>query len=258
MLLEKRLEEIIKLVEKKGSVTVQELTEHLQASESTIRRDLSLLDEERKLNKVHGGATAVNAYYAKDLAVDYRKSLNREEKAEIAKYAASLIRPNDLVYLDAGTTTEWVIDFLTEKNAVYVTNAIGHAKRLVEIGCEAHILGGKIKLTTEAVVGIETISELEKYNFTIGFIGANGVSRRAGFSTPDMEEAMVKRKAVMQCRKPYVVADSTKLNQISQVTFAGIEDAELITTEVNHESFLDLMNIIAVRREKKDDLYGNI
>ena len=65
MLLEKRLGEILKLVEKNGSVTVQELTEHLKASESTIRRDLYLLDEEGKLNKVHGGATAIHMSYAR-------------------------------------------------------------------------------------------------------------------------------------------------------------------------------------------------
>ena len=101
--LEKRLEEILKLVEKNGSVTVQELTEHLQASESTIRRDLCLLDEEGRLNKVHGGATAINAYYAsgKDVEVEYRKNLSREEKTAIAKSAAPLIKAGDLVYPDA-------------------------------------------------------------------------------------------------------------------------------------------------------------
>ncbi|MCI8483195.1 MAG: DeoR/GlpR transcriptional regulator [Lachnospiraceae bacterium] len=254
MLLEKRLEEILKLVEKEGSVTVQELTERLQASESTIRRDLSLLDEEGKINKVHGGATAINAsYYAsvQDVEVEYRKNLNWEEKTEIAKYAASLIRPNDLVYLDAGTTTDRVIDFITEKQAVYVTNAIGHAKRLVEAGCEAHILGGKFKLSTEAIVGIETAAEMEKFNFTIGFIGTNGIDRRFGFSTPDIDEAMVKRKAVQQCRRPYILGDPGKFQQISPVTFAGIEDADLITTEITEDSYRDLSNIIEIKNERK-------
>ena len=144
-----------------------------------------------------------------------------------------------------------MVDFLAEKQAVFVTNAIGHAKRLVEAGCEAHILGGKIKLATEAVVGIETVSELEKYNFTIGFLGTNGISRKAGFTTPDMEEAMVKRKAIMQCRKPYILADSTKFNQISPVTFAGIEDAEVITSELTQEGYGDLDHIIEVAVGKK-------
>lgn len=251
MLLEKRLEEILKLVEQNGSVTVQELTEYLQASESTIRRDLYLLDEEGKVNRVHGGATAVNASYAgaRDVEVEYRRNLNREEKTEIARYAASLIKPGYLVYLDAGTTTDRVIDFITEKDAVYVTNAISHAKRLAEAGYEAHILGGKFKLSTEAIVGIETVSELEKFNFTIGFMGTNGISRKTGFSTPDIDEAMVKRKAIMQCHRPYILADSAKFNQISPVTFAGIEDAELITTEIKHGSFQDLKNIMEVTKK---------
>lgn len=247
MLLEKRLEKILKLVEENGSVTVQELTELLGASESTVRRDLVLLDEEGKVNKVHGGATAVNAYYAKDEDVEHRKNQNKEEKTDIARYAASLIQPDDLVYLDAGTTTERMIDFITERNAVYVTNAISHAKKLVEAGCEAHILGGKFKLSTEAIVGNETVSELEKYNFTIGFIGTNGVSRKAGFSTPDIDEAMVKKKAIAQCRKPYVLSDSNKFNQISPVTFAAFEDAVIITAEIKHNSYKGAKNIIELK-----------
>ena len=249
MLLEKRLEEILKLVEENGSITVQELTERLHASESTIRRDLNLLNEGGKLNKVHGGATAVNANYVKDVEVGYRKNLNLKEKIEIARYAASLIKPDDFVFMDAGTTTECVIDFITEKKAKFVTNAISHAKRLVEAGCEAYILGGKFKLTTEAIVGMETAVELEKYNFTIGFIGTNGISRKNGFSTPDIDEAVVKRRAVMQCRRPYVLADSTKFDQISYVTFARLEDAKLITTQVKYDSFRGLEHIIEVGKK---------
>ena len=103
MLLEKRLEQILKLVEQNGSVSVQELTELLGASESTIRRDLTLLSEEGRVNKVHGGATAINFYYDKDEDVESRKNLNKEEKIEIAKYAASLI-PVSYTHLRAHET----------------------------------------------------------------------------------------------------------------------------------------------------------
>ena len=217
MLLEKRLEQILKLIEQNGSVTVQELTEVLGASESTIRRDLLLLAEDGRVNKVHGGATAVNSYYDKDEDLAARKKQNKEEKIEIARYAASLIQPYDLVYLDAGTTTERVIDFITERTAIYVTNAIGHAKRLIEAGCEAHILGGKIKLSTEAIVGNE----------------------------------MVKKKAIMQCRKPYILCDPEKFNQISPITFAAFEDAVILTTEVRGSSFKGVKNIVEINKIKK-------
>lgn len=248
MLMEQRFREILKAVEEKQSVTVQELTELLHTSESTIRRDLSILDKEGKLNKVHGGATAVGQYAVKDEDVALRMGQNREEKLEIVKYAAALILPEDFVYLDAGTTTELMIDFITERNAVYVTNGISHAKKLVQKGCEAHILGGKIKLSTEAVVGNETISELDKYNFTLGFFGTNGISVKRGFSTPDIDEAMVKKKAMEQCRQCYILADSSKFNQISAIRFADFKAADIITSNVKAGEFAGYENIREVKK----------
>lgn len=92
MLSEERFEVILKLLEEKNTVTVNELVEKLNTSESTIRRDLNHLDKEKKLKKVHGGATSLNIIYdTKEDEVLVRQSLNVDEKAKIAKYAASLI-----------------------------------------------------------------------------------------------------------------------------------------------------------------------
>lgn len=248
MLMEQRFQEILKAVEERQSITVQELTELLNTSESTIRRDLSILDKDGKLNKVHGGATAIGHYDTKDKDVAVRMSQNKEEKLEIVKYAATLILPEDFVYLDAGTTTELMIDYITEKNAVYVTNGISHAKKLVQKGCEAHILGGKIKLSTEAVVGNETISELDKYNFTLGFFGTNGISIKRGFSTPDIDEAMIKKKAMEQCKQCYVLADSTKFNQISAIRFADFKAADILTSNIKAREFAAYENVREVSK----------
>ncbi|MSS63389.1 DeoR/GlpR family DNA-binding transcription regulator [Velocimicrobium porci] len=256
MLLEERLNQIMNLLEEKSTVTVQELTKLLDSSESTIRRDLTLLDSQGKLKKVHGGATTISGLYStKDEDIAFRKTLNKEEKKEIVKYAATLIRPNDFVYIDAGTTTEMLIDYITEKQAVYVTNAISHAKKLVERGCKAHIVGGEFKLATEAIVGNETVIELEKYHFTIGFFGTNGIDIKNGFSTPDIREAMVKKKSMEQCMECYILADSKKFNQTSAVTFAPFESATILTTELKDEAYKQYENIMEV---KKDDLHRNI
>lgn len=249
MLMEQRFHEILKVVEERQTVTVQELTELLNTSESTIRRDLSILDRDGRLNKVHGGATAIGHYTTKDEDVALRMTQNKDEKLEIVRYAATLILPEDFVYLDAGTTTELMIDYITEKNAVYVTNGISHAKKLVQKGCEAHILGGKIKLSTEAVVGNETISELDKYNFTVGFFGTNGISIKRGFSTPDIDEAMVKKKAMEQCKQSYILADSTKFNQISAIRFADFKAADIITSKIKAKEFQDYDNVREVTKK---------
>ena len=101
MLAEERFREILKIVNDKKTVTVQELTALLQTSESTIRRDLTTLHQRGALIKVHGGATtAESETMTRDADLSLRSTLNKEAKAVIGKYAASLIREDDFVYLD--------------------------------------------------------------------------------------------------------------------------------------------------------------
>ncbi|HWT76273.1 MAG TPA: DeoR/GlpR family DNA-binding transcription regulator [Mobilitalea sp.] len=250
MLIEKRLGDIINIVEQKKSVSVQELMQLLNASESTIRRDLNTLDANGQIIKVHGGAIAVGGgiYYTKDDDVINRKDMNKEAKVQIAKYAASLIKPNDFIYIDAGTTTELMIDYIVEKNAVFVTNAAIHAKKLSQIGCTTYILGGEFKATTEAIVGDEAVISLSKYNFTKGFWGTNGVSLTTGFSTPDVKEAMIKQRSMERCKERYVLCDDSKFSQISSVTFAEFSSAKIITNLVKEEAYSKCTNIVEVSK----------
>ena len=128
MLAEERFSRILSIIEAEGSATIQELMTALDASESTVRRDLITMDENGLLTKVHGGAIARRpSVSTHDEDVRNRKTMNAEQKNAIAKYAASLIRPDDFVYLDAGTSTEAMIPFIKETQAVFVTNAISHA-----------------------------------------------------------------------------------------------------------------------------------
>ena len=244
MLTEERFAKILSILERMGSVTVQQLMTELDASESTVRRDLNTLDANGQLVKVHGGAILKNTVYSTiDDEVVHRKEQNREAKDKIARYAAGLITAEDFVYIDAGTTTERMIDYIANRQAVFVTNAIGHAKKLAEHGCKVYILGGEFKAVTEAIVGEEAVFTLDKYNFTKGFWGANGVSLQKGFSTPELKEAMVKRKSMENCRDCYILADESKFSQISSVTF---EKATVITTELKLEIYKDCSNIINI------------
>lgn len=247
MLTEERFAKILSTLERTGSVTVQQLMAELNTSESTIRRDLTALDASGQLTKVHGGAILKNTVYSTiDDEVIHRKEQNREAKEKIARYAAGLIEAGDFVYIDAGTTTELMIDYITERQAILVTNAITHAKRLAEKGCKVYILGGEFKAVTEAIVGEEAVATLEKYNFTKGFWGTNGISIKKGFSTPELREAMVKKKSMENCKECYVLADDSKFNQISSVTFAPFESATIITTDMKQEEFQKCRNILNI------------
>lgn len=247
MLAEQRFDEILKLVEEKRSITVQELMELFDASESTIRRDLTALHSSGKLIKVYGGAIALGSNYnTKDEDVASRQTMNSDEKEQIAKYAASLITGNDFVYLDAGTTTGCMIPYMKETNAVFVTNSISNAQKLIKRGFTVNIIGGELKASTEAIVGSEAILNLSKYNFTKGFFGSNGICIDFGFTTPDVNEAMVKKTALLRCSKGYVLGDSSKFSQISPISFAEFQQAEIITTRVKEQKYKNCSNIVEV------------
>lgn len=247
MLTETRQEEILRMLEQKGSVTVQELKDVFGASESTIRRDLNVLHKKGALIKVFGGAVQTESRInTREEEVALRKEQSREEKLRIARYAASLIEPDDFIYLDAGTTTGHMIPYLTERTAMFVTNAVSHALMLAENGFRVILIGGELKAATEAIVGNEAYVNLKKYNFTKGFWGANGVNPMAGFTTPDINEAMIKECAMKHTQRPYVLCDSRKFHQVSPVSFGEFHAAQIITDCMPDETYANYQNLIIV------------
>ena len=128
MLTEQRYDIILKLLQEKGTVTIGEILEILDASESTVRRDITALHKAGKLVKVFGGAVAVNHnVVSNEPTVAQKVEMNMSEKKKIAAYAVSLIQENEFIFMDAGTTTECMIDVLPTKNMTIVTNGVVHA-----------------------------------------------------------------------------------------------------------------------------------
>ncbi len=241
VLTEKRHSIILSMLDEKGSVSVPELCEALDSSESTIRRDLTSLDRGGWLKKVRGGAIAVDSgVILSEPDVVEKKKLFSEEKDIIARYAAKTIRSDDFVFIDAGTTTEKMIPYIKEKGALFVTNAYNHAKLLSKLGHRVCLTGGELKYSTEAVVGVSCIEMLRNYNFTKCFLGTNGISPQSGFTTHDVDEANVKRTACERSYMTYVLADHSKFDKTDIVTFAEISSACIITDRLKNEKYRSL------------------
>ncbi|MDA3730830.1 DeoR/GlpR family DNA-binding transcription regulator [Niameybacter massiliensis] len=256
MLIEERQQLILQILKQKGTVSVAELVELYNASESTIRRDLATLDEKGYLQKIHGGAMLKSGIATHvEYKMSTKQAMHIEDKRQIAKKAASIIQDGDVIYLDAGTTIEALIDYIEANDLVVVTNGIGHVQKLLQKGIQTIILGGSVKMNTEAVVGAGAVAELEKYQFTKGFFGANGVSAEQGFTTPDIEEAMVKQKALNKCNEAYVLADNSKVDEVSFVRFASLEQANFITNGKLPSQFYEQTTIIEVdnKHEQTND-----
>lgn len=232
MLAEERFAKILDLLTEKRSATVQELCEALNASESTVRRDLTELDRLGKLNKVRGGATLPDSQFlADELTMDAKQALAIAEKRDIARAAAMLIRPQDFIYIDAGTTTLALVQALSGSalEAHYVTNGIAHARLLVQKGCKVFVPGGMLRPNTEAIVGAAAVASLQAYNFTKAFLGANGVDLQAGFTTPDPEEAAVKATAVRHARESWFLVDSTKFARVYPAVITELQGGAILT-----------------------------
>ena len=150
-----------------------------------------------------------------------------------------LICDDDVVYLDAGTTTVRMVEHLKQSKATFVTNGVACALRLLELGLRGYVLGGSLKPGTGAVVGADALGALEGYNFTKAFLGINGITVRQGFTTPDPEEAAVKRKAAQRAYLTYILADSSKFETVSAASVLPLEKASIITDRLPDRAYLE-------------------
>ena len=240
MLAEQRFEIILRELNENRAASVPRLCQLTGASEATIRRDLNALAKQGHLSKVHGGAVlAESEFQGKEQDVDTKNLLHQEEKERIARYAAGLVEDQDVVFLDAGTTTYRMVEYLKESKAIFVTNGVACAQRLLELGLRGYILGGCLKGGTGAVVGAQALEGLEQYNFTKAFLGINGITISQGFTTPDPEEAAVKRKATQQAYLTYILADSSKFDKVTAAAVIPLEKGCIITEALPNPKYLE-------------------
>lgn len=230
MILEKRLEIILDTLEKEEAVSNKILTDKLKVSESTLRRDLSYLQEMGKITRVHGGAVLNNTAASEINFTDNQKR-QLKEKSIIGKKACGLIKDAKFIYLDAGSTCHEVIKFLNNsRDITIVTNGLMHVDDLIKKNIKAVLLEGEIKPSTKVTTGIRTLESISKYNFDLAFIGANGFDAKA-YYTADPNEAVVKSKAIENSTRAYILADRSKENVKYFQTIATRDEIKLITEE---------------------------
>lgn len=231
MLEPERHQMIIDALKTKNTVKLQELVELTNSSESTIRRDLTFLEQMKFLKRVHGGAARLQGKL-QEPSMTEKSSKNLQSKRQIAEYAASLVEEDECIYLDAGSTVFEMIPYLPP-NIVVVTNGLTHASELLEKNIKTFLIGGYAKPTTKALIGRGALESLEHYRFDKCFMGVNGIHPQFGYTTPDQEEAMIKQLAISLAREAFVVADDSKFSEIAFAKIADLHKAVIITNEID-------------------------
>lgn len=244
MLTPERHQMILNVLKEKSVVRIQELVDLTGASDSTLRRDLSELEEKHLLIRVHGGASAVHQKLEEPTV--HEKSVKQEkEKNSIAKYAAQLIKDRDTVFIDAGTTTSRMVQYLPQ-SIVVVTNSIQIVLDLLKRNIKTILLGGELKTGTLALVGPEAIKSISQYRFDKCFLGMNSIHLRHGLTTPDPDEAYIKQLALQFSDERFVLCDSNKFSQVSFAKVADLDQVKIIT-----DNGLDQQDIDSYQKQTK-------
>lgn len=212
MLKVKRQNQIINLIDERGFLKVSDASELLDVAEMTIRRDLVELEEEGLVERVHGGAKKKEqtTHQYTELTHTQKKALNISEKKHIAKKAAALIEDNDIVFIGAGTTTEYIYDYMTVNAAKIVTNSISIFNRFKEDArFDLILIGGKLRERTGTFIGYFTRKWIQDIKVNKVFIGTNGI-KEEHITTAEEEEGVVQQIILKNSDENYVLADSTK------------------------------------------------
>ncbi|MEI3866952.1 DeoR/GlpR family DNA-binding transcription regulator [Microbacterium sp. CCNWLW134] len=223
-----------------GRVSVVDLARDFGVTTETVRRDLDALERAGALRRVHGGAVAASRGGTSEIAVADRGAVRGDEKARIAVRAAeALAGLGGSIFIDAGTTTAAFAREFAARTPVdgaarleLVTHAVPIA---FDLGARADLtltlIGGRVRGLTAAAVGSAAVEAISQLRPDVAVIGTNGISAAFGLSTPDPEEAAVKRAVVSAARRVIVLADTSKVGEEYLVRFAGLEDIDVLVTE---------------------------
>lgn len=234
MYAEERQQSIAELITTRGRVSVADLSTSYGVTTETVRRDLAVLDRLGVVRRVHGGAVPASALTVTEPGVGEREHTRAEHKDAIAAAAVDYLpSTGGSAVLDAGTTTGRLAALLTsDRELTLVTNSVPIAARVAPLsGINLRMLGGRVRGTTQAAVGEEALAALEWLRVDVAFIGTNALSVGHGLSTPDSDEAAVKRAMVRTANHVVVLADSSKIGREHLVSFARLDNIDVLVTD---------------------------
>ena len=238
MIVAERKKQILKIIQKNQFISLQELKKVTKTSLSTVRRDLDILAADGLVRRVHGGVEWIEPIRG-SLPVSERLSLYQATKQKIAQRAAQQLQGGEIIFLDAGTTTGELIPYLADKKpaVTVVTNSVHHAAQLSDLMIPVMIIGGQVKQTTDAVIGAAAVNQINHMVFNVSFVGADGLSVEFGLTTPDLEEAAIKKAVVERSQVSYVLADNSKIGTAAFAKAVDLERVVLVTSALTNQQW---------------------
>ena len=231
--MQERRQKIVEFVNRLGTVSFAQLRAAFQeVSEMTLRTDLKALDEERRLVRVHGGAKSVEVVVGTDDFLLRRSLRAAPEKAQIARKALGLLRPDMTIYLDSGSTTTGLAHLIPDERYQIFTNSLSCANELLRLTrARVFLPGGFVNRYSQSLCGVHPIHFISGVNFDLALIGTTSYAEKSGFSCGMEEEAQLKRAVIAQAERSYVLMDAGKVGLKSTFSFASLDDVDGIVSD---------------------------
>jgi len=240
---EDRRRQIVELVEREGDVRVGDLSRRFEVSEVTIRKDLAELEERGVLHRTHGGASL--AYKSRfNLSFMEKERLNSESKMAIAEAALAFVDEGDAVILDGGSTILALARRMKERfrQLVVITCSMPIALELSQTNWDVVLVGGQVRQHSLIMLGPVALRTLRDYQADKCFLGATGVTLERGYSTPNPQDAELKRGILHAATSSFVLTDSSKLGHPALVTYAQLDEVDMLITDSSAPaSFVEAM-----------------
>ena len=236
MLKTKRIERIQDYIFEHQTVSLDELTTVFNVSKNTIRRDVQELVERGKIKKVYGGVAVndVNDAHAPLESFNKRQTRNQEQKEIIAKAAADLVEDGDIIYIDSGTTTLEMVEYLQTKQVTVITNNLDFITHsLPYSNLNVISTGGVVNRETKSFVSFKNTDLLKAYNINKAFMASTGISIENGVTHSSPLESEIKQAVVKRSSKVYLMVDQHKFDKYALITYCGLNEIDYIITDTD-------------------------
>ncbi|WP_047982713.1 DeoR/GlpR family DNA-binding transcription regulator [Ornithinibacillus contaminans] len=231
------------LINKK--IDIEEVSQQLDVSSMTIRRDLKELEAKGKVIRTYGGAVSLEMV-AEEVPYSSKATKNSNQKKAVARKALSLIEENFTIILDSGTTTLELAKLLKHRNDLtIVTNDVNIASELLDSSNKVIVTGGELQQGIGALYGTATQQMLEIIHADIFFLGAHAIDVESGVTAPTFEKSLIKQLMVNAAARTWLLADSSKFNKKAFSKVCSLNEIEGIITDQNTDS-----QIVEVYQEK--------
>lgn len=230
MLANKRHGYILNLIKEKGAVTVSELSEKMNVSVETVRRDLLVLEKENALTRVHGGAVSIGEMISYH-SLSARKEENVEEKIELSTVAAKLVDDGDIIYVDSGTTPIHFARAIKDKKVTVITCSIEVFNELKGGSVKVILCGGEYSAEVASFCGPLALNTLSKLCIGKAFIFPSAISLRHGVCDFSSADYPAQVEAISKAEKVYVLASSNKFEKNGLLKLCDVQAEHVYVTD---------------------------